>query len=142
MARTQRQPKWRIQYFQRHVDDDVSETCPTRQFLDAVPPEVAAEFLAILEAVAEAPPPSFSGGGKWEAMHGDMAGFYEARVGFKGINYRLLCVLVREPKHYEGPAIVCIGGLQKPVRSPAPQREYRAIRRFLAEHNDRFKVLE
>lgn len=42
-----------------------------------MPISVAAEFDAILEAVAKAPPPSFSGGGKWEAMHGDMAGIYE-----------------------------------------------------------------
>jgi len=27
-----------------------------------------------------APPPRFSGGGKWEAMHGDMAGYYEVRA--------------------------------------------------------------
>jgi hypothetical protein len=38
------------------------------------------EIQAVLEAVAAAPPPSFSGGGKWEAMHEDMAGFYEVRV--------------------------------------------------------------
>lgn len=27
-------------------------------------------MLAVLKAVADAPPPQFSGGGKWEAMHG------------------------------------------------------------------------
>jgi hypothetical protein len=35
-------------------------------------------MLAVLNAVAEAPPPRFSGGGMWEAMHGEMAGFYDA----------------------------------------------------------------
>ena len=34
-------------------------------------------LMAILDAVAEAPPPQFSGGGQWEAMHGDMGGYYE-----------------------------------------------------------------
>jgi len=34
----------------------------------------------VLEAVTTAPPPSFSGGGKWEAMHDDMAGYFEVMV--------------------------------------------------------------
>ena len=35
-----------------------------------------ADLAAILKAVADAPPMKFAGGGQWEAMHGDMAGFY------------------------------------------------------------------
>jgi len=31
-------------------------------------------MVAVLSAVADAPPPAFSGGGKWEAMHDEMAG--------------------------------------------------------------------
>jgi hypothetical protein len=31
-------------------------------------------MLAVLEAVRAAPPPQFSGGGKWKAMHGSMGG--------------------------------------------------------------------
>lgn len=42
--------------------------------------EVEATILAVLEAVRQAPPPRFSGGGKWEAMHGTMGGYYEIRV--------------------------------------------------------------
>jgi hypothetical protein len=34
----------------------------------------------VLDAVAAAPPPAFSGGGKWEAMRGKMAGYYEVRA--------------------------------------------------------------
>ena len=41
-------------------------------FLDGLPDKVAAEIQAVLEAVAAAPPPSFSGGRKWEAMRDDM----------------------------------------------------------------------
>ena len=41
------------------------------------------------------PPPSFSGGGKWEAMHDDMAGYFEVRVQGGGMNHRLFCVLER-----------------------------------------------
>ena len=40
---------------------------------------IDAQFAAVLDAVAAAPPPRFSGGGKWEAMHGTMGGWYEIR---------------------------------------------------------------
>lgn len=46
---------------------------PGADFLDGCPPKVRGTILAVLDAVAAAPPPAFSGGGKWEAMHGDMA---------------------------------------------------------------------
>jgi hypothetical protein len=64
-------------------------------FLEGVPTKVAAEIHAVLQAVAEAPPPSFSGGGKWEAAHGHMAGFYEIRLQGGGKNHRLFCLLDR-----------------------------------------------
>ncbi len=57
--------------------DDKAQRVPAIDFLDQVPTKVRAEMQAVLEAVAEAPPPAFSGGGKWEVMHDDMAGFYE-----------------------------------------------------------------
>ena len=43
--------------------------------LHSLPAKAEAEIVAVLRAVADAPPPSFSGGGKREAMHDDMAGF-------------------------------------------------------------------
>lgn len=43
---------------------------PAMEFLDGCPGKIDAEFVAVLDAVAAAPPPTFSGGGKWEAMHG------------------------------------------------------------------------
>jgi len=42
----------------------------------------------VLDAVAEAPPSTFSGGGKWEAMHDEMAGFYEIRIHGAGMDHR------------------------------------------------------
>ena len=66
--------------FQRHADDDPLQAVPAIEFLDHVPTKVAAEVHAVLSAVAEAPPPAFSGGGKWEAMHGELVGLYEIRV--------------------------------------------------------------
>ena len=86
---------WLIHFFQRHRDDDQTEAVPTVHFLDSLPDKVAAEIQAVLEAVAAAPPPSFSGGGKWEAMHDDMAGLYEVRVQSSGANHRLFCTLER-----------------------------------------------
>jgi hypothetical protein len=43
---------------------------PAEDFLDGCPARVEARFAAVLEAVRDAPPPQFSGGGYWEAMHG------------------------------------------------------------------------
>ena len=34
-----------------------------------------ARFDAVLDDVAAAPPPRCSGGGSWEALHGEMGGF-------------------------------------------------------------------
>ncbi|MBW1810798.1 MAG: hypothetical protein JRJ87_21580 [Deltaproteobacteria bacterium] len=65
---------WLIHFFQRHHDDDPGESVPARNFLDICPLKVAATMLAVVKAVSEAPPPSFSGGGKWEAMHGNRTG--------------------------------------------------------------------
>lgn len=124
---------WAIRFFCRHKGNDAATSVPASDFLAAVPPQVQEEMLAVLDAVAEAPPPSYSGGGKWAAMHGGMAGFYEVRVAFGGFNYRLFCRLERPAADLGGPCIVCIGGLRKPKRSAATQKDYRQIKRFGAE---------
>lgn len=66
---------WDIVYF-KAADGAV----PVLEFLDSCPTAVEAKFEAVLSAVAEAPPPAFSGGGMWEAMHGEMTGYYEVRT--------------------------------------------------------------
>jgi hypothetical protein len=129
-------------FLQRHVDDDAARAVPSIDFLDRLPDKVAAEIHAVLDAVAEAPPPSFSGGGKWEAMHDDMAGFYEVRVQGAGKNHRLFCVLERDAGDLGGSSIVCLGGLSKPRRTAANPRDYRAIKRYGAEFQKRRTVLE
>ncbi|MSP24328.1 MAG: hypothetical protein EXR75_04025 [Myxococcales bacterium] len=63
--------RWRA-----YADDDPSEEVPGKSFLEGVPDSVRGTMLAALRAVAEAPPPSFSGGGYWEAMHEEMAGYF------------------------------------------------------------------
>src|SRR3954454_14700743 len=115
-----RSKPWLIHFFQRHPRDDADRRVPAIDFLDGVPLKVRAEMNAVLDAVAEAPPPSFSGGGKWEVMHDEMAGFYEGRVkGPDRKNHRLFCVLEREAADLGGSSIVVIDGLSKPVRSAA-----------------------
>ena len=133
---------WRIHFFRRHRDDDPARSVPTIEFLDALAVAARAEVIAVLEAVAAAPPPAFSGGGKWEAMHGDMAGFYEIRVrGSDRRNHRLFCVLERDAADLGGPSIVCIGGLSKPLQEPAKARDYRRAIALRAEFQRRRTVL-
>lgn len=104
-------------------------------FLRAVPRKVRATAQAVLEAVAEAPPPRFAGALHWQAMHGDMAGIYEVRV--KGPDkrlYRLFCVLERAAPGMPGPALVVLDGMSKPVGTAFGDGEYRRIRRLRDEH--------
>jgi hypothetical protein len=131
---------WLIHFFQRHPEDDPGETTPTIDFLDALPEKLAAECQAVLEAVASGPPPSFAGGGKWEAMHEDMAGLYEVRVQGAGANHRLFCLLERHADDLGGPSIVCLGGLSKPVRSAARSGEYKRIKLYADEFKKRRNV--
>jgi hypothetical protein len=133
---------WRIHFFQRHAEDDPRRTVPAVTFLDALPVKVAAEIHAVLDAVAAAPPPSFSGGGKWEAMHGDMAGYFEVRVQGGGMNHRMFCLLERDSTDLGGSSIVCLGGLSKPRRSGALPRDYRTFRQYGAEFRKRRTVLD
>jgi hypothetical protein len=133
---------WKIHFFQRHEKDDSARGVPAIDFLDGVPPKVAAEIHAVLDAVAASPPPSFSGGGKWEAMHDDMAGYFEVRVQGGGMNHRLFCVLERDAADLGGSSIVCLDGLSKPPRTAASPRDYRRVKRYGVEFQKRRTVLE
>lgn len=133
---------WLIHFFQRHRDDDPAESIPAITFLDSVSVKVRAEIHAVLDAVAEAPPPAFSGGGKWEVMHDEMAGFYEIRVKGGGMNHRLFCVLERDADDLGGSSIVVIDGLSKPKRSAANPKDYRRALKHRREFATRRKVLE
>jgi Txe/YoeB family toxin of Txe-Axe toxin-antitoxin module len=132
---------WRIHFFRRDVRDDADGATPALDFFEMVPVKVAAEIHAVLAAVAEAPPPAFSGGGKWEAMHGDMSGIYEIRVQGGGRNHRLFCVLDRG-EDLGGPSIVCIDGLSKPPRQAAKERDYRRVKQYVAEFQRHRTVLD
>lgn len=133
---------WLIHFFQRHEDDDPTESVPAVTFLESLSVKVRAEIHAVLDAVAEAPPPAFSGGGKWEVMHDEMAGFYEIRVKGGGMNHRLFCVLERDADDLGGSSIVVIDGLSKPKRAAANPKDYRRALKHRREFATRRKVLE
>jgi hypothetical protein len=89
-------------------------------------------MLAVLEAVRAAPPPQFSGGGKWEAMHGAMNGYYEIRVTGPGrTHYRLFCRLDNgtaeelADRGFDRPQIAVISGMFKANLTEFSDREYK-----------------
>ncbi len=136
----QQRTPWVIHFFQRHPSDDRGCAVPARDFLESCPPNIQAQFLAVVKAVADAPPPSFSGGGYWEAMHGDMGGFYEVRIDGKSReHYRLFCIL--ESKGAElglgGAAIVLITGKQKPFRTKLSTADYASVKLLGSEYRSR-----
>ena len=120
---------WRIHFFQRHRDDDSARTVPAREFLDRCPTGVAADIIATVKAVAEAPPPRFAGGGQWQVMHGSMKGFHEVRVTGPGRRrYRLFCILERNAPGLGGPSVVLITGMDKPPGSGFSEADYARVR--------------
>ncbi len=131
---------WSVHFFQRHMEDDLARSVPAHDFLDACPPSVRTRILAVVKAVAEAPPPSFGGGGKWEAMHGDMAGIYEVRVdGPKRHHFRLFCVLEKDGAKLGlgGPSVVLLTGKNKPFRTKLPKKAYTEVRQLRDEYQAR-----
>ena len=128
---------WQIHFFKRHRSDDENETVPGREFLEACPDKVRAMMVAVLHAVRDAPPPAFSGGGKWEAMHDEMAGLYEVRVdGPQRRHYRLFCLLDHDDntKKLGGPSIVIIDGRSKAFRTVLSRHDYAAVRKLANEY--------
>ncbi len=131
---------WLIHFFRRHPSDNPDEEVPGRAFLDTCPPKVRATMLAVLGAVSEAPPPKFSGGGYWEAMRDEMAGYYEVRVdGPQRRHFRLFCLLERHGGEIGlgGPAIVIITGMSKAFRTEFKASDYRRVRRLGEEYKKR-----
>lgn len=133
-----------VVFFRRHVDDDPGEGVPGREFLRFCPPGVRAKLVAVVAAVAAAPPYRFGGGGYWEAMHGDMAGWREVRVdgpkphGGKGRHhYRLYCLLDYEARDVEKPLLVIVAGQEKPFRARLDPADYARVRQLGDEYRSR-----
>jgi hypothetical protein len=84
---------------------------------------------AVLVAVATSPPKRFAGGGYWEAMKGDMTGWFEIRVnGPKRHHYRLFCRLDYEAVGPDKPQLVVIDGNDKPFQTKLSAADYAAVR--------------
>lgn len=126
---------WDVKLFQRHPEDDPAGHCPAEEFLLGCPDSVSADLIAIIEAVAAGPPPQFRGGGMWEAMHGGMRGFFEARTrGPDRRLYRLFCFLERDAPGLGGPSIVIVCGLSKPHNSAFREADYAKVRQLGEEY--------
>jgi len=128
-----------VEFFQRHPDDDPERNAPGFEFLTTCPPKVQATMLAVLKAVAEAPPKRFAGGGHWEAMHGSMTGWHEVRVdGSKPRrHYRLFCSLDTEALEVDRPMITVITGMSKAVRTTFSESDYLTARELGNEYFSR-----
>jgi hypothetical protein len=138
-ASTRTEP-WDIVYYR--TDDGV---VPADDFLDVCPTKVSAQFAAVLDDVAEAPPPRYSGGGRWEAMHGAMGGYYEVRAqGPQREQFRLFCILENGApeeltrRGLSRPAIAVITGMRKPWMTPFSGHDYEAVRRLGDDHRGQF----
>jgi hypothetical protein len=124
---------WSVVYYRTRID-----AVPALEFLLACPAGVRAKLLAVLEVVRAAPPPAFSGGGMWEAMHGKMNGYYEIRCTGPGRrHYRLYCILDNgTPKElvergFDRPQIAVVNGLVKPNAALFTDAEYaRQVRKL------------
>jgi len=124
-----------VVFFKRHHDDDPARSEPGRDALNSYPAKVRATMRAALIAVASAPPKRFAGGGYWEAMKGDMTGWFELRVDGPGRHhYRLFCLLDYEAKGADKPLLVVIDGRDKPFRTTLSDAEYAAARRLGDEY--------
>ncbi len=132
-----------IVYFQRHQSDDPGISAPGRDALRNWPDKIRAKTYAVLGAVAAAPPIRFAGGGYWEAMHGDMAGWFEVRIdGPNREHFRLFCLLDYDALDENGnpvgkPYLVIIDGRRKVFRTTLADAEYSKIRALGDEYRGR-----
>ena len=73
--------------------------------------------------------------GGWEAMKGDMSGWFEVRIdGPKRHHYRLFCLLDYEAKGHDKPLLVVVDGRDKPFRTMLSDSDYLAVRAMGEEY--------
>jgi hypothetical protein len=127
-----------VVYFCRHIEDDPDQRIPGREALNSYPDGVRAKMSAALVAVASSPPKRFAGGGYWEAMKGDMTGWFELRAdGPNRHHYRLYCLLDYEAKNASKPLLVVVAGLDKPFRTVLSDADYAGVRQLGREYLSR-----
>lgn len=117
---------------------------PADEFLQRCPPNVESRFYAVIEAVRDAPPPHFSGGGYWEAMHGDMGGYFEIRLTGPGRRqFRLFCILDNGSskelgeRGFDRPQIAVVTGMSKDSGTKFSRRDYAKVRELGTEYRSR-----
>ena len=111
------------------------ELPPGQAYLLSIPEKVRARFLALLVAVAAAPPYRFRGGGTWEAMHGAMTGWFEVRINSAHkYHYRLFCIVDTEALNYQENLLVVVDGRTKRYLTTLPDSEYKKIKRLGEEY--------
>ncbi|OHU26298.1 hypothetical protein BKG77_08065 [Mycobacteroides chelonae] len=127
-----------VEFFRRHCDDDAAQAAPGLDALLGFPVNVRARLLATLVAVAKAPPKRFAGGGQWEAMHGDMTGYFEARVTSGTPNgkwhYRLFCILDDTAEGKTAALLAVIDGAAKRYQTTLPASRYVTVRELGDEY--------
>jgi hypothetical protein len=125
---------------------------PAWDFLvgEEMPDEVRIELLVTVRAVLQVGPPRFpTSTARWHLMHRpaskkevDLSGICEARDKHSDTLYRLFCLIDRDaPAHGLAlPSLVLLGGVTKPVRTEAPQSEYRRIDRYRKDYRATHRV--
>lgn len=127
-----------VAFFRRHLEDDRGQQTPGRDALNNWPKGIRAKARAVIAAVAAAPPMRFAGGGYWEAMKGDMVGWFEIRInGPQRHHFRLYCKLDYAAMGIDAPLLVIIDGRDKPFRSELSPQEYLKIRNLGIEYLSR-----
>lgn len=124
---------WDPQFFKR-TDPEASPDVPALAWLESVPDEVEAEIMATIDAVAQGPPPQFRGGLRYQAMHGDMAGWFEVRTKHRKRLYRLFCLQDRRAPGLPRPALVMVMGGDKPNESAFSKTFYKKVRALGEEY--------
>ncbi|MGN2635821.1 hypothetical protein ACTD5D_06435 [Nocardia takedensis] len=107
---------------------------PGREYIRALPTSVRAKVVAVLAEVAAAPPKRFAGGGYWEAMHGEMTGWYEVRCDFGKAHHRVFCRLDYGAEGRPKPLLAVFDGRSKPLRTVLRSSDYAEIRELGAEY--------
>ncbi len=95
----------------------------TLRVLENSPANVSIRFFAIVDAVCDQWP-TFSGGGYWEAMHGEMSGYYEIRIRNQTLNYRFFC-------RSEGSLLLIVCCLRKRVGTAFKPGDYAKVKGIL-----------
>lgn len=127
-----------VVFFKRFRSDDPDELVPGQEFLNGCPSAVKVKLQNIIISVAAAPPKRFAGGGYWEAMSGEMSGWFEARADGPGRNhFRLFCFLDYEAIGETKPNLVIVTGIKKKFKTALSKSDYAKVKALGTEYLSR-----